>query len=321
MNIWQKLFGKRTEKPVKEEERFILSIDGGGMRGVIPLAVLQNLERHLYEQGYTGSLAQAFDLIAGTSTGGLISLCLSYRDDASLDNLLDTYMKSGEQIFPSDYTPLKGLKRLLADKYPSYGIEQMLYSWFADKKLGETTVPTMVVSYDLSTGKEVVLRSWEEKDFTVRNAGRATTAAPTYFAPLNTGSQLLADGGVIANNPSEMAYLEAKKLFPNCKKFHILSLSTAAKYHTMQVNQTSGLLSWAEDVVPMYSTAQKRMTDYSMNNNPEVEYTRIDGQMTKDIKMDDITTQSMNELLNFGKLLSTKYDSVLHDFAVKLASK
>lgn len=321
MKIWERLFKKHSASfiPEMQEERFVLCIDGGGMRGVIPIAVLQLFEKELKEKGVEKNLASCFDLIAGTSTGGLIALSLAYKKDASLEELMNTYMTSGNTIFPAEPVSLFGIRRLISDKYPASGIESVLDSWFGDKKMSETDVPVMAVSYDLSIGKEALIRSWVESDFSVKKAGRATTAAPTYFAPLAMGSSLLADGGVIANNPALFAYQEAKALYPNCRKFHILSISTGAKNHTMESNQTSGLLSWAEDIVPLYSTAQKRMTDYLMYGNPEVSYTRIDAPLSESIKMDDTSVLAMEILKNFGKNMAEEFKELLSDFAEKIA--
>lgn len=314
MKIWQR-FSKKKKEETKQEERFILCIDGGGMRGVIPIAILKALEDKIKAKGFDKPLASYFDLIAGTSTGGLISLVLSYTPEVTLDSLSNTYMTSGSTIFPEDDFPFSRLRKLFVEKYPVNGIEEVLSQWFRDKKMDEAKVPTMVVSYDLSIGEETLIRSWKNTDFYVREAGRATSAAPTFFAPMEKGSSILADGGVIANNPSVYAYYEAKKLYPNCKKFHILSVSTAGKSHKMQGSQASGLLSWAEDIVPMYSTAQKRLIDYVMYNNKEVSYIRIDGQMGKNIKMDDISEQALLQMKEYGESLAKDYDQVLEYFA------
>ena len=323
MKIWKKKPQGQIKNNTqnRKEERFILCIDGGGMRGVIPLAVLEHFEKILRDRGIEKNIASCFDLIAGTSTGGLIALSLSCKKESSIEEILNTYKKSGSTIFPQEQVglfDLGSLRRLIAEKYPSTGIEKVLDSWFGDKKMADASVPVMAVSYDLSIGKETLIRSWKEGDFPVKEAGRATTAAPTYFSPLVKGSSILADGGIIANNPSVYAYYEAKKLYPDCKKFHILSLSTGAKIHTMGSNQISGILNWAEDILPLYSNAQKRLADYLLYNNHEVEYTRVDAPLSESIRMDDVSVQAMEKLENFGKDMALEYNELLLEFAEKL---
>lgn len=318
MKIWQYLFGKKEQQ---EEERYILCIDGGGMRGIIPIQVLKYLENKLKEHNCKKNLIENFDLVSGTSTGGLIALSLSCQNGKTLEEMENQYMYCGPYIFPIVQNSFFGIKRLLMDKYPTDGIESVLDSWFCDKTMKESTIPTMVVSYDLSIGKEKLIRSWEESDFLVKDAARATSAAPTYFAPLVKDNSILVDGGVIANNPSIYAYYEAKKLYPNCKKFTILSLSTAGICHTMSLNETSGLISWADSVVPMYTTAQKQNCNYILENERDVSYLRIDGQMDIDIKMDDVTPESLNYMKEFGKVLAIKNETALEDIVCSLTSK
>ena len=114
-------------EPERPEERFLLCIDGGGMRGIVPVVMLQNLEKAIRANGGTGDIASYFDLISGTSTGGLISIALTCESsirhknmaDGSrqidLDALLENYMTSGSEIFQAK-SSLFGLKHLVSDR-------------------------------------------------------------------------------------------------------------------------------------------------------------------------------------------------------------
>ena len=315
----------------KPEERFILCIDGGGMRGVIPMVLLQKLEDEIRCCGGEDSLDSYFDYIAGTSTGGLISLALTcptefgykiYKNapQVLLDDILDQYMSMGKTIFPT--STFTGLRKIASTKYPESGIESMLDEWFEDSKLGEATVPTLIMSYDLFSGAPVMIKSYEDRSFLVRDAGRATSAAPTYFPPLIRNGEILVDGGVVANNPSIYAYIEAKKLYPNCSKFHILSLSTGGKIHTMSLEDTYGLLSWVDQVNPMFSTAQKRTTDYVLQNMQDVDYIRIDDPLELGIKMDDTNPDSVKAMVEFANTVADKHaDEILKVASMLLNNK
>lgn len=312
---------QETPQPQREEERFVLCIDGGGMRGIIPMVLLQKLEEEIRRCGGEDSLDSYFDYVAGTSTGGLISLALTcptsfgYKicknaPQVLLEDIQEQYTSMGKAIFPT--SSFTGLRKIASTKYPESGIETMLDEWFGDSRLGEATVPTLIMSYDLFSGSPVMFKSYENRTFPVKDAGRATSAAPTYFPPLIRNGQILVDGGVIANNPSIYAYIEAKKLYPKCSKFHVISLSTAGKNHTMSLEDTYGLLSWVDQVNPMFSTAQKRMTDYVLGNMPNVDYIRIDDPLELGIKMDDTNPNSIKAMTDFAESVAKDHaDEIL----------
>lgn len=301
------------------------------MRGIIPVIYLKKLEKEIQNSTGCNSLDSYFDLIAGTSTGGLITLALTcpssfgYKicnnaPQVDLDDLLDLYKTMGKEIFPSTSKSTTVFRYFTSTKYPETGIETLLEKWFEDSLMGQATVPTLVMSYDLFCGEPVAIRSYQERSFLVRDAGRATSAAPTYFTPLVKDGQLLVDGGVVANNPAIYAYIEAKKLYPNCKKFNILSLSTGGKNHTMTFDETNGLLNWKDQVSPMYSTAQKCTTDIVLENMKDVNYVRIDDPLEFDIKMDDTNPVNIKKMEEFAIEVATLHENKFKEFAFDLVN-
>ncbi|MCF0237055.1 MAG: patatin-like phospholipase family protein, partial [Sphaerochaetaceae bacterium] len=332
MKLWE-LFRKK-QPPVtveeKPEERFILTIDGGGMRGIVPVVMLQTLEIKLRQQGFKGDIAKAFDLIAGTSTGGLISLALTcpaninkieeYDGQTDLKELLNNYKTMGKIVFPQK--TFTTLSFLASTKYPSYGIESQLMYWFGNTTLKEAKVPTLVVSYDLSRGQLKLFKSYEENNKLAWEVGRCTSAAPTYFSPYVTEEGVFVDGGVIANNPAMYAYLEGKKLYPNCKKFHILSLNTGGIYHTMEAKDTSnGIFGWADNIQPLFDTAQKRTVDINLQAMADVDYVRIDKGLPEPIKMDETNMDIINRMEDYSKIMANSVDDKLEYFASLLMKK
>lgn len=305
----------------REKERFILCIDGGGMRGIIPVVVLIRLEQILREHGINRSAASCFDMIAGTSTGGLISLSLSCAEDNTLDTLFNTYLHMGKKIFPQSTGLLHSLVSLASDKYSPEGLDRLLYDWFGDKPLTNASIPTMIISYDLASGHDFVMKSWDETEgIKVREAGRATSSAPTYFPPLRFKNHILIDGGVIANNPASFAYTEAKKLWPECKKFTILSICTGATYHSLSQGM-SGIIPWAEHMFPMMSTAQKRSVDYVLNGMPDVDYIRLDQSLAERVQMDETDPAVLRKLVNFGEKLAGDSNAELEKLAEKFEER
>ena len=225
--------GRKPWDPIR-----ILSIDGGGMRGVIPASVLVELER------ISGRpVAGLFDVIAGTSTGGMIALGVSKpgvdgKPAFSAKQVLDTYVKYGPLVFPRvDLRPLRweGVRasrpvltqrigafaqprRYGNARFKSAGLEALLNQLLGRTKLADAMADVIVPSYDWKAGRAYVFRSREAREGTEPNptmalVAQATSAAPTYFAPVRIRiphrELVLIDGGVVANNPTSVAFYEA----------------------------------------------------------------------------------------------------------------
>ncbi len=333
MKLWTTFLNRKnkTQAPaqVQTPEKYILCIDGGGMRGIIPVVILQKLEELIRQAGGQKNFASYFDLIAGTSTGGLIALAITCPTtltqekvsdgwQTSLKEIEKIYLTKGEEIFTRNRGDFLGLSQVATNKYSKDGIEKLLYEWFDQSLMKESVTPVMVSTYDLSRGSHFGISSMDTPDFPVRIAARATSAAPTYFAPVKTDNALLVDGGVISNNPSLYAYAKAKEMFPTCPKFHIISISTGAVSHTMEEHETSGLLNWIDKVVPMYSTAQKSTCDFVVSALSDVDYLRIDREMNTNIKMDETNPYILNSLKTFGESVAKEYEDRLKVLANEL---
>ena len=313
-------------EPVRPEERFILCVDGGGMRGIVPVVYLQHLEARIRSNGGNGDIARYFDFIAGTSTGGLITLALTCEstlahidacgsDQIDLDKLMDAYMSLGGQIFQAQ-SSLFGLRYMVSDKYNSNNIQELCQRWFGVNTMGNAKVPTLIMSYDVTAGNTQMIRSYgNESSFPAWVAARATSAAPTYFSPCEYEGSLLVDGGVVANNPAMFAYFEAKRLYPHCTRFHILSLSTGGTHHTMQKEETKGMMNWADHISPLFSTAQKRTTDYVLANEADVDYVRLDEQFSTPVKMDETNMAALRSMRSEAESWAMMHETELDVFA------
>lgn len=197
--------------------RRILSIDGGGIRGIFPAAFLAALEDDL-----ECPIHEYFDLIAGTSTGGIIAIALAMGLPAK--DILELYEKRGTEIFSQTHTGLRGLaKRVIrklkwvawGPKYNADGLEAALTEIFGDKKIGDAKTRLMVPAWHQQMGAVYIFKtphhkrlSTDFKDF-ARDAAMATAAAPTYFREFITARDVgLVDGGIWANNPTGIAVAE-----------------------------------------------------------------------------------------------------------------
>lgn len=206
----------------KDRDFRILSIDGGGIRGIFPAAFLAGLEqRHLGGQ----SVAGYFDLIAGTSTGGIIAIGLS----AGLTGqyLSDLYIRRGGEIFPPTGNGLLGrARRRLGDfwqcflyRYDPKALKKMLTEILGDRKFWQAQTRLCIPSFDGRHGEVYIFKTPHHPDFRkdgqerMTKVAAATAAAPTIFPPLVDGGYTFVDGGVWANNPVMIALVDALSCF------------------------------------------------------------------------------------------------------------
>lgn len=214
-------------------KRRILSIDGGGIKGVFPAAFLAQIEEATGKR-----IADHFDLIAGTSTGGIIALGLGLGLRAT--EILDLYQTHGPTIFAPPpvrrglwkaMLPEK-LRRRIEVKYGADGLRQALERTFGRKRLGESRVRLVIPAYHAIQRDVYVFKTTHhprfELDFKcpVIDVAMATAAAPTYFPAHKTvdGTSLV-DGGIWANNPVGLAVVEALGVLEWPRhSLHVLSL-------------------------------------------------------------------------------------------------
>jgi uncharacterized protein len=209
----------------------ILTIDGGGILGTFPASFLATIETSLQRAENDSSLrlVDYFDLIAGTSTGGIIALGLGLGFSCS--EILKFYQKYGPQIFRKSprravierlvsFIPSSGVRRVLVDgfreKYEASALENALSETFGQKMLGHSRVRLIIPSMNPDRGS---IHMWKtahhprfERDYLAKavNVARATSAAPTYFEVyISERGMPFIDGGMCANNPIAVAVTEA----------------------------------------------------------------------------------------------------------------
>jgi uncharacterized protein len=229
----------------------VLSIDGGGIRGVIPATILVALEERI--QDISGNpnarLIDYFDFLAGTSTGGIITAILNTPISAeqattpkySTKDVISFYQTKGSSIFKARWlAKLFGSIGLADEKYSARSLEEILHENLGESWLSNLMKPCLIPAYNLEQGRTYFFcphdhqsGKKEAKDFMTRDVCRATSAAPSYFEPArirNAESNYspFIDGGVFANNPTLCAMAEvgkAKGAFSPNEMF-ILSLGT-----------------------------------------------------------------------------------------------
>ncbi|MGB0935216.1 MAG: patatin-like phospholipase family protein [Alphaproteobacteria bacterium] len=267
------------EMPIKRRKKiFVLSIDGGGIRGIIPAHFLVQLEKAL-----DLPVSHIFDVIAGTSTGGIIACGLgvpkktgSKEPRYSAEDILNLYLQNAERIF-------KRTGKLTGVKYKNTTLKAVLSEYFEDTKVSEAIVPTLVPTWALDRGRpyyflshhpqQITKFAQDDNDFYMRDATQATGAAPTYFKPAviealgqdgepNGKTFSCIDGGVFANNPALKAVIYAMALHPDCRPEDIIVVSLGTGKKNISINpdraKNWGLLGWAKPIMPVFLNAQSQ---------------------------------------------------------------
>lgn len=245
---------RRVPLPWPTDREFkILSIDGGGIKGIYPATVLAELEeRYLGGQ----SVADHFDLITGTSTGGIIALGLSMRIPAR--KLANLYVDHGRAIFPEPRFGRIGSAWAELRKYASYrydrsALKDLLTEKFGDTTLGQARSRLCIPSCDGQFGDVYIFKTPHHPDFvkdgsqSMKTVALATAAAPTFFQPLLEGGYRFVDGGIWANNPIMIGVVDALSAFDvDRHRVRILSLGCGDEPYTVSDGMVrwGGMFSW-----------------------------------------------------------------------------
>ncbi len=245
-------------------KRRILSIDGGGILGTFPAAFLAGLEQHLNGR----PIGSYFDLIAGTSTGGIIAIGLAMGLRAS--DLLELYEKRGPEIFGQGRGPVADLvlgklrlgRWLLMNKHDASDLRAVLEDVLGQKRIGDAKTRLLIPAwnpvarsvYIYKTAHHVRLRN-DYKSLAV-DAAMATAAAPTYFRHHVTQHAVgLTDGGTWANNPTALGVVEAITMlgWPS-QSLHVLSLGCLEETYTLR--KWAGIGTLGSKIVKLFMDGQ-----------------------------------------------------------------
>lgn len=286
---------RRLQQPWPAAKPFrILSIDGGGIRGILPASLLAELERrYLGEE----SIARHFDLIAGTSTGGIIALGLGMGFSAA--QILDLYLDRGSLIFPTGRLRRGWIKcrHWVAYAYDRAALESELRRLFTDRVLGESSSRLCIPAFDGLHGEPWIYKTPHHPDYKkdqrerVVDVGLATSAAPTFFRPHRVNGYPMLDGGIWANNPIMNAVVDALACFDldrDC--IRVLSLGCGGASFTIKRRlDVAGKLLWAKPVLEAAFRAQSHNAlgqAYLLLGKPNV--VRVDAPVSaKAIDLDD----------------------------------
>jgi patatin-like phospholipase/acyl hydrolase len=329
----------------------ILSIDGGGIKGIIPCIILREIEN---KTGHR--ISDLFNVVSGTSTGGIIALGLTKPNGSganafSADDLLNLYVKNGKEIFSKRKEDLisriGGLlgkaKDMTANNYDAVHIERLMLEKFGETRLTDALTNTLITTYDINSGRPYYFSSRiatqlieggdTSENILMRDIARSTSAAPTFFAPKiisNSDNPEVAfvDGGVFANNPSILAYSEAKEVWKNDARtdhtfskgseavvtpddkdlpFYMLSLGCGATKSSVSYTNAEQwrALSWIEPLLTdVFMRSSEESVHYTMQYllppfvNGNLRYERLNPDIDHTLsQMDNVSDANIQALL------------------------
>jgi patatin-like phospholipase/acyl hydrolase len=269
----------------------ILSIDGGGIKGVFPAAFLTHVESTLGR-----SVSDYFDLIVGTSTGGIIALGLGLGFSAQ--ELLNLYINNADKIFPQR-SLFEKFRQLIHAGYDPIPLKTVLQTTFGSRKLGDSKKRLVIPSFNLETGE---VYNWKtshhprlEHDYkkSIVDVAMSTAAAPVYFPTYRSiGCVPLIDGGIWANNPTAVAAIEAVGVLEWPRDdLRILSLGcTSCPNDTSRARfQSLGAAYWVTRLTDLFLTAQSSsamgMAQHLVSDRKFVK--RVSPMIATNIRLDD----------------------------------
>jgi len=290
----------------------ILSLDGGGIKGAFTASVLAAIEDEIKEP-----IGEYFDLIAGTSTGGILALGLGFRIPAK--KIVEFYRDMGPQIFPvTGRLGIRGLfQQLLGTKYSHADLRAALIQVLGDKKFGESKNRLIIPTYDAIGGRIFLFKTAHHPRFRYDidalavDVALATSAAPTYFAaspfPTHVGSSFV-DGGVWANNPVLAAIIEAV-CFLNVPidQIDALSIGTTAAPFNIANNRDAGIIKWNVGMINLMFEAQAEAASEQAKLLLKSRVLRID-VVTKpgEFSLDKATPNKIAQLMHLGRGAAVK---------------
>ncbi len=293
----------------------ILSLDGGGIRGLLSVVILQELEKKVPDW------LSRVDLIAGTSTGGIIALGLAHG--LTLAELRDLYYGKGPFIFKDTFWDnLRDLFGLIGAEYGTENLSRELESLLQRTKLNELNQKVLISAFDMYDPEQQI---WKPKFFHNYNGEDSdgdeeaykvalyTSAAPTYFPWVDR----FIDGGVVASNPSMAALSQTQdernelsnfrdESRPKIEEIRLLSIGTGmVPYHIEGENRDWGYLQWVKwgkknPIIDIVLQGVAGVADYQCQQLlGKDRYRRISPALTRPIGMDD--WQERDELVRIAE--------------------
>lgn len=306
----------------------ILSLSGGGFLGLYTATVLARIEQDLDRP-----IASCFDLLAGTSIGGIIALGLAAGRSAK--EIEEAFESNGTRIFSDRAAPTTNMGRLLdhsrslfSPKYDGVALRETIAEIVGEGTLiGDLKHPVIVPTVNLTKGSPQVFKTAHHKSFQrdhrlkVADVALATSAAPLYFPVAEIGDEMFVDGGLYANSPDLMALHEAEYFFKvPAEDVSILSIGTTTANFSLshRTGTQLGALDWAGRLPQTVISAQQMDVEYMLRHKLGDRYLRIDMVQSKEQERDlglDVATDDAQRTIR--AMASASHQAVVNNDTLK----
>lgn len=318
-----------TQISTAQKEYWLLSLDGGGERGILHLATLAELEKKTGQR-----IVDMFDGIAGTSIGGIIAILLTIPDPSdstkpkyTAKELLDIFFEKRYQMFQPKWFSFNGFFRT---KYKTRGMKDFLFNMLEGNTLKNRWLPTTIVTHDLSTFSIRTFSSIDNDDYFAKDIAMATAAAPTYYKPQkiipinkpHAPTYFVSDGGTCMSSPTHAGIAMLKKIHHiNSKKIHVLSLGTGfvnQPFDNSNLCRGSGL-EWFHVIVNLLMLGQQNTDIHVASLNHGKNYHRFNPFITPDLMtFDSLSDTSGKAILQANQQMLIDRAEEFNQIAEKL---
>jgi uncharacterized protein len=293
----------------------LLAIDGGGIRGLIPALVLAEIETRTGRR-----MADLVDMIAGTSTGGIIACALARPDPLAASEVATLYEEEGPSIFDrSLLKQIASLGGLTDERYSDRGLVSVLRRHLGDTPMTAATVPLLLTTYDTERREIHFLRSeGANSGASMVDAVHATSAAPTYFEPVRIGDATLIDGGVFALNPALCGFAEV-----GGKLDLLLSLGTGEHTRRLPYDKVKdwGQLEWARPLIDVVFDGGSDAVDFQLGHLLDGRYVRFQTRLEEaSDDLDDASDENIAALRREAERLIEARDAEIDDVCARLTA-
>jgi patatin-like phospholipase/acyl hydrolase len=316
---------------------------------MLPAMFVAELERRLrLVTGNANSyISDYFDMIAGTSTGGILACYYLYNDEGlhlDAEQAVQLYEKQGNMIFNKRL--LRFVIRFFDALYPAKGIDRALLTSLGNARLSSAPCNSAIMAYDITERKAVIFTrdaaaADARRDYYLRDIARATSAAPTFFRVAKAVSaagepSYLIDGGIYANDPAICAVVEAKKTkipgsdrYPKISDMYVVSLGTGkvARAYSYERAKRWGVFSWAIPVIDMLQSSSAEVVSYQVDKLFDSEHCREQYvRLVPDLegvshKMDDASPRNIARLRVAGQRFIDDNSAQIDEIAARLLAR
>jgi len=305
----------------------VLSVDGGGYLGLATAAFIRGIEYH-----FGLSFHDRFDLFCGTSTGAIIALALANGKNGA--ELVELYRSFGPRVFPNRGAVRRGIntaKALLRARHNNTHLATALKDEFGDVTLDDLHTrkkAVLVTAFNVTTGTPRIFKTDHSQNLTrdgdlkLRDIALASSAAPTYLPlvrvtnPRENITETFCDGGVVANHPALLGYVEAlTELNVPADRLRLLSISTPRTDLSEGVaskrSLRRGLFGWRKSFPSMFIDSNSMISHevlrrlVKLHDSPGPRYVRVDMPNRHSLPMDLVTKRTTEILEHIGTTLAS----------------